>query len=181
MTIIEYSDLSTSVAEKRNPDGSLFLWAGNTAVHLFDVAFLRQMAGQGDSLPFHLARKKVSYLDERGSLVEPTEPNAIKFERFIFDLLPAAERAFVMEVDSLDCFAPIKNAPGEKNDTPESVQRQMVRLHTRWLRTAGAIIEDDVPVEISPLFALDESDIQEQSRKARIQRQLHVTQPTYFH
>jgi UDP-N-acetylglucosamine/UDP-N-acetylgalactosamine diphosphorylase len=181
MTIIEYSDLPSAVAEKRNPDGSLLLWAGNTAIHVFDVSFLRRMADQSSSLPFHKARKKVASLDETGSIVEPHEPNAIKFERFIFDLLPAAERSIAMEVDALDCFAPVKNAPGDKTDTPESVQRQMVRLHTRWLRSVGAKIEDDVRVEISPLFALDEPDIREQARKGIIQRQMHVTHPTYFH
>jgi UDP-N-acetylglucosamine/UDP-N-acetylgalactosamine diphosphorylase len=181
MTIIEYSDLPNAAAERRNPDGSLFLWAGNTAIHLFDVSFLRLMAAKFDSLPFHLARKKVAHLDDRGNLAEPSEPNAIKFERFIFDLLPEAERAFAMEVDALDCFAPVKNAPGEKTDTPETVRWQMVRLHARWLRTVGATIEEKVPVEISPLFALDESDVVEQSRRGRIGPQVHVTQPTYFH
>ncbi len=38
--IIEYSDLSAEVAEQRNADGSLRLWAGNTAIHVFDVDFL---------------------------------------------------------------------------------------------------------------------------------------------
>ena len=56
-----------------------------------------------------------------------------KFERFIFDLLPAAERAFVMEVDAQRAFAPVKNAPGEARDTPESVQAQMIDLHLSGL------------------------------------------------
>ncbi len=180
MTIIEYSDLPNTVAEKRNPDGSLRLWAGNTAIHIFDVAFLNQMADNAESLPFHLARKKVPYIDEQGRSIEPTEPNAIKFEKFIFDLLPAAERAFVMEVDPRVSFAPVKNAPGEKTDTPESVQRQMIELHTRWLRSAGARVEPGVAVEISPLFALDESDMVELTRQGQLRSNLDVTQPTYF-
>ncbi len=180
MTIIEYSDLPNTIAERRNPDGSLMLWAGNTAIHIFDVTFLKQMAEKAEALPFHLARKKVPYVNEQGQSIEPSEPNAIKFEKFIFDLLPAAERAFVMEVDPQVCFAPVKNAPGEKTDTPESVQRQMIHLHARWLRKAGAKVEPGVAVEISPVFALDEPGLIEKARIGKLQSDLHVTQPTYF-
>ena len=59
------------------------------------------------------------------------EPNAIKFERFIFDLLPEARHAIVVEVDEAQTFAPVKNAPGEKRDTPESVQAQMIAVARR--------------------------------------------------
>ncbi len=90
--VIEYSDFPDDVAQQRTPEGSLKFWAGSIAVHVFGVGFLERMLGYKDALPFHIARKKVPYLDGDGNLVEPTEPNALKFERFIFDLLPQAER-----------------------------------------------------------------------------------------
>ena len=80
------------------------------------------------------------------------EPNAIKFERFIFDLMPQARNAIVVEVDPALAFAPLKNASGAKDDTPESVRSQLSALHRDWLRQAGAEVADDVPVEISPLY-----------------------------
>ncbi len=89
--IIEYSDLPPSAAQMRNPDGSLKLWAGNIAVHVFRTSFLLSAATHQSSLPFHRALKKVPYVNEQGQRVEPDAPNAIKFERFIFDLLPAAK------------------------------------------------------------------------------------------
>jgi UDP-N-acetylglucosamine/UDP-N-acetylgalactosamine diphosphorylase len=180
MTIIEYSDLAAAVAEKRNADGSLYLWAGNTAVHVFDVAFLRRMSGTASALPFHRARKKVAHIAAGGKLVEPDAPNALKFERFIFDLLPAAERAFVMEVDPRRAFAPVKNASGEAADTPETVQAQMVALATEWLAAAGVKVDPGVAVEISPLFALDASDVRNRIREGRLERELHVTRPRFF-
>jgi len=180
MTIIEYSDLPESVARKQNPDGSLHLWAGNTGIHVFDVQFLRRMSESASALPFHLARKKVPYIDAAGEVIEPDAPNAMKFERFIFDLLPAAERAFVMEVDARRAFAPVKNAPGDVRDTPESVQAQMIELHKQWLTSASAKVELGVPVEISPLFALDESDVAARQREGGLPRELHVTQPQFF-
>jgi UDP-N-acetylglucosamine/UDP-N-acetylgalactosamine diphosphorylase len=180
MTIIEYSDLPDTVARKRNADGSLSLWAGNTGIHVFDVPFLRRMTGTAGALPFHLARKKVPYIDAGGKLIEPDAPNALKFERFIFDLLPAAERAFVMEVDAVRAFAPLKNASGEARDTPETVQAQMTALHRGWLSGAGIKVEPGVPVEISPLFALDESDVSARQKEGRLPREMHVTHPRFF-
>jgi UDP-N-acetylglucosamine/UDP-N-acetylgalactosamine diphosphorylase len=71
------------VAAKRAMDGSLVFWAGSIAVHVFSVAFLERALALGDALPFHVAHKKVPHLDDAGRLIEPKQPNALKFERFI--------------------------------------------------------------------------------------------------
>jgi UDP-N-acetylglucosamine/UDP-N-acetylgalactosamine diphosphorylase len=173
--IIEYSDLPDDAAKQQNPDGSLRLWAGNTAVHVFDVAFLNRCSRSDDTLPFHTARKKVPYIDERGNRVEPAEPNAIKFERFIFDLLPAAERAIVVEADAAREFAPVKNAPGEKRDSPDTCKAAMTALYREWLEAAGAKVAASAPVEISPLFALDAAEV-----KAKIKPGIVIDKPTYL-
>ncbi len=166
--IIEYSDLPDDVAKLRADDGSLKLWAGNIAVHVFDVAFLRRMASGGGQLPFHFARKKVPYVDDAGNIVEPEKSNAIKFEQFIFDLLPAARSALVVEVDEREVFAPVKNAPGSERDSPEHVRAEMIRLHRRWLTAAGANVDPHVVVEISPLFALDAVEVAKKIEPGRI-------------
>jgi UDP-N-acetylglucosamine/UDP-N-acetylgalactosamine diphosphorylase len=175
LQIIEYSDLPDAVAALTNSDGSLKFWAGSIAVHLFERAFLERMQAQAGGLPFHVARKKVAHIDSAGNRIEPQAPNAIKFERFIFDLLPSAARAIVVEIDAARGFAPVKNAPGEKQDTPEAVQAAMIALHSQWLREAGATVAPGTPVEISPLFALDPAEL-----VGKIARGLQVTQPTYF-
>ena len=108
--IIEYSDLPESAARQTNPDGSLKLWAGSIAVHIFDLAFLRKCSTRAETLPYHVAHKKVPFLDVEGKLVEPGQPNAYKFERFIFDLLPFSQNAIVCEVDPADGFCALKNA-----------------------------------------------------------------------
>ena len=153
--IIEYSDLPDDVAELRDPSGELKFWAGSIAVHIFDVKLLDRSLEQAHTLPFHIARKKVPYLKPDGTLAEPCEPNALKFEKFIFDLLPSAERPLVVEYPERDCFAPLKNASGAPKDTPEYVRQMMLDQHRRWLRAAGAQIADQVDIEISPSFALD--------------------------
>ncbi len=152
--IIEYSDLPNHIAAQRDSTGALKLWAGNIAVHVFDLEFLCRAVDHAAALPFHRACKKVPYISDDGEVVEPEHANAIKFERFIFDLLPMARNALVVEVDPANSFAPVKNALDAESDTPHTAQTAMMQQARKWLRAAGARIEDSVPVEISPLFAI---------------------------
>jgi UDP-N-acetylglucosamine/UDP-N-acetylgalactosamine diphosphorylase len=121
---------------------------------MFDVAFLRRASSTVDALPFHRAKKVTPFIDEQGNLTKPESPNAIKFERFIFDLLPSAENAFVVEVDPNDAFAPVKNGDDAAHDTPSQSRAAISRLHRKWLRQVGVQVDDDVIVEINPRFAL---------------------------
>ena len=175
MQVIEYSDFPDDVAERRDAAGSLIFWAGSIAVHMFSAAFLERSLVLKDALPFHVAHKKVPYVDESGQHVEPQEPNALKFERFIFDLLPHAENPLVVEYAEEEVFAPLKNASGAERDTPEYVQRLMVAQHYGWLTAAGTRVADGVPVEISPLWALDAEAV-----VARADRPAVIREPTYL-
>lgn len=176
LRVIEYSDLPDTLAGLRREDGSLLIGFGSIAVHVIDVEFLARMADHADALPFHIAQKQQPFIDPQGRPISPRGANAIKFERFIFDLMPWAKNAIAVEVDAREHFAPLKNASEESDtDTPETVRRQLADLHRRWLRQAGALVADDVPVEISPLFALDAEEL-----KQKIAAGLQVTEPTYF-
>jgi len=159
MHVIEYSDLPDEVAEQQNSDRSLKFWAGSIAVHIFARSILERALSVADTLPFHIARKKVPHVNAAGEQVNPAEPNALKFERFIFDLLPSAERPLVVEYAEAECFAPLKNASGAPKDTPEYVREMLLAQHRRWLEAAGAQLAPGVAVEISPLFALDARDV----------------------
>jgi UDP-N-acetylglucosamine/UDP-N-acetylgalactosamine diphosphorylase len=180
-SIIEYSDLPDEVAQRTNPDGSLYLWAGNIAVHAFGRPFLAARAQDGWALPIHRAYKKVPYIDPDGRMVQPPSPNAVKFERFIFDLLPVAHPAMVVEVDAQEAFAPVKNAPGDAVDTPESAQAAMMQRDVSLLRAAGVDVPSGTSVEINPLWALDAAEI---TAKAVIAREaspgLRIAHPAYL-
>jgi UDP-N-acetylglucosamine/UDP-N-acetylgalactosamine diphosphorylase len=173
--VIEYFDLPDDVARRTAADGSPAIWAGSIAVHAIEAAFLTRMAESSSALPFHIARKQVAHVDAQGNVVKPAAPNAIKFERFIFDLMPRAERSIAVEVDASEHFAPLKNGPGEPLDSPAAVQSQMAALHRRWLRAAGVRVADDVAVEIAPSFALDA----EQTR-ARVPPPAEIREATYL-
>jgi UDP-N-acetylglucosamine/UDP-N-acetylgalactosamine diphosphorylase len=175
MQMIEYSDMPDDVAERRDANGGLMFWAGSVAIHMFRVAFLEQMLALKDALPFHIARKKVPHVDAAGENVEPREPNALKFERFIFDLLPHARNPLIVEYAEEDVFGAVKNAPGASRDTPEYVQRFMVAQHRKWLEAAGTHVADGVAVEISPLWALDAEGV-----AARADRPSTIDRPTYL-
>ncbi|MFO1063544.1 MAG: UDPGP type 1 family protein [Pirellulales bacterium] len=173
--IIEYSDLPDSAAEQLDADGGLKLWAGNIAVHLFERRFLEAVQNEAGGLPFHRAHKAVAHLNTLGELVQPKEPNAMKFERFVFDLLPLAEHALVVEADAAKVFAPVKNADGAAVDTPAHSKQAICRLHRDWLEAAGAKVDEEVLVEIHPAWALDAAAVLE-----KVQPPLHIKTDTFL-
>lgn len=162
VTVVEYSEMSAEQQRQRDPSGELSFRAGSIAVHLFERAFLARLGAEFE-LEYHLARKAVPCVDEQGGQVTPREPNAVKFETFIFDVLPEARGHVALEVDRAEEFEPLKNADGEYS--PETVRRAQSERHARWLEAAGYPVERDAdgrPVhtyEISPLTALGPEDL----------------------
>jgi len=183
--VIEYSDLPETVGKQTNSDGSLKIWAGSIAVHVFNTELLDRASQSAASLPFHYARKKVPFIDiPSGERIKPDKENAIKLERFIFDLLPSAKTAVVVEVDPPNHYAPLKNAPGSPSDSPETVKRDISAMHTAWLRQAGAIVQEGTPIEISPLFA-DSPEalaktLAEKINSEKTSKDQRFDQPTYL-
>jgi UDP-N-acetylglucosamine/UDP-N-acetylgalactosamine diphosphorylase len=176
--VIEYSDLPPALAERRLPEGPLELWAGSIAVHILERSFIERLVG-AHPLPFHRAIKKVAHVGEQGQLVNPAEPNAVKFEQFIFDALPLAERWSIVETDRAGEFEPLKNAMGP--DSPATVHQRMSDQFGNWLEQAGASVprrpDGSVPfgIEISPLFALDAAEL-----KSKIEPGMVVERPIYL-
>ena len=136
--VVEYSDLPSSMAEAEDNQGRLVFGAANICNHYFSLDFIRTKV-IGQPLAFHVARKKIPYLDkETRKTVTPTSNNGIKLELFIFDVFPLAERWTVVEVLREDEFAPVKNEPGNPVDSPDTARALMSSLFKRWLEKAGA-------------------------------------------
>ena len=157
--VVEYSDLPAQAAAERLPDGRLRFHAGSIAVHAFAKTFLDRVASRHDSLPLHLAFKVVPFLDADGHRVVPTSPNAHKFERFIFDLMPLAKRVCVVEIEPSDGFAPLKNPIGAASDTAAHVHAALVAHARRLLAKAGVNVAEGVDVELAANRIIDETDI----------------------
>lgn len=148
--IVEYSDMPTEMLNERADDGTLAFRAGNPAIHIFDVPFLKRVTMGAHRLGYHIAKKKVPFYDAAtGTTVTPTVENALKFELFIFDALPLADRWLAVQTVRDEEFAPLKNATG--NDSPDSARALMIAQAHRWL----GLPDGSTAVEISPLYALD--------------------------
>jgi len=176
--VIEYSDLPPELAARRVFEGPLELWAGSIAIHVLERTFIEQLVNQ-HQLPYHKAIKKVTFVNDAGELVKPAEPNAVKFEQFIFDALPLAERWTIVETERTCEFEPLKNAVGP--DSPATVHQRMSDQFGNWLELAGVSVprrpDGSVPfaIEISPLFALDATEL-----KSKVEPGLVVKRPIYL-
>ncbi len=179
LAVVEYSDLPPEQMHATAPDGALLYWAGNIAVHMIRVDFVRRLQAENRRLPFHRADKKIPCLGPDGNQVVPDRPNGVKFESFIFDALPLARRSVTLEVSRKEEFSPVKNARGV--DSPLTAQRDLMELHAGWLEAAGASVPRNpdgslaVRVEISPLYALDREEL-----LARIPRGFRIDRDLYL-
>jgi len=153
-TIIEYSDMSPENMSALDNSGNILYWAGNTAIHIFSLSFIKRINDHGFALPYHCARKNTDLTNRDG---KPVRIDVWKFETFVFDAIPMAERACCMEIAREEEFAPIKNKDGA--DSPETARSAMINLHRSWLGKAGAHVLSNAVIEISPLFALDEAEL----------------------
>jgi UDP-N-acetylglucosamine/UDP-N-acetylgalactosamine diphosphorylase len=163
LQVIEYSDLPESLALKTGDDGKPLFNSGSIGIHALAVSFVERLnAGGRLSLPWHRAEKKVPYVDENGNAVKPEKPNAVKLEQFVFDAIPLAEHAIVVETQRAEEFSPVKNAEGA--DSPATCRRDQIRRWARWMSEAGTNVpqkdgEPDCVLEISGLFAADEEQV----------------------
>ena len=71
--------------------------------------------------------------------VTPLENNGYKFELYITDayLLCKPEKIGLLEVKRQDEFAPVKNAPGCIEDSPDTARDLISKLHQKWLIQKG--------------------------------------------
>jgi len=169
--VIEYSDLPESLANQRNPDGSLRFNEGSIAIHALRVSFVERLNTGTLSLPWHRAEKKVPFVDVQGNNVKPERPNAVKLEQFVFDAIPLAKNAMVYTTERAEEFSPVKNAEGV--DSPATCRRDQIRRAARWLREAGVEVparegEPDAVLEISPLYATSAEQLRRRKPTLRI-------------
>ncbi len=138
--VVEYTEIDDEHRYATDPkSGQLLFWAGNTAIHVFALPFVRRVAAEADRLlPYHASAKTIPGIDAAGRPLDPSEPNGYKFERFVFDALPAAARVSVVEADRRLEYSPVKNAEGI--DSPATARRDLMALYRRWIEAAGLAV-----------------------------------------
>ena len=117
--VVEYTEISKEMSERVDENGELVFGESHINCNLFSLSAIEEVANK--NLPYHIAHKKASYLDENGNLVVPDKPNAYKFESFIFDAFDMLDDMAILRVKREEEFAPVKNAEG--TDSPETARQ----------------------------------------------------------
>ena len=126
-SVIEYSEISDSMAEERLENGELKYAESHILCNLFNIEAIEKIAKM--NLPYHVAFKKAKYLDENGNLVVSDKPNVYKFESFLFDAFEQLNDLIVLRVKRENEFAPVKNAEGV--DSPETARKLYIEFHSK--------------------------------------------------
>lgn len=114
--VIEYSEMSEQMCNEKDENGELRYGEVNILSHMYNIKALEILADK--DMPYHKAYKKANYMDENMEMVNVDEPNAYKFESFIFDGFEEFDEMTILRVKREEEFAPIKNKTGK--DSPET-------------------------------------------------------------
>ena len=154
--VVEYSEITDEMAQSKGEDGKLLFRSGNICIHTFTLDFINKILGQlGKS--YHIARKKIPAANEKGEPVKPKENNGMKLEAFIFDVFPLAKQFVNLECERSENFAPVKNAPGNPKDSPDSARKLLFQRGKKWLEAAGAVVKgesEEKVCEVTPAASL---------------------------
>lgn len=119
--VIEYTEIPEEEASAVLDDGTLKFPYANLSLFCFSMDFIKKTTTF--TMPLHAAFKAGPVRQADGSFMLSKEPNAWKFEWFIFDVLPFSDKVRVLNYPRGRSFAPVKNATG--NDSPETVKRDL--------------------------------------------------------
>lgn len=117
--VIEYSELPEEMIEAVDEEGELLYGESHVMCNLFSIEALDIVSTK--KLPYHSAFKKYAYLDENQKMVNPEEPNAYKFEYFIFDSFEYFNQISILRGVREEDFAPVKNK--ENVDSPATAAK----------------------------------------------------------
>lgn len=116
--IIEYAELPKKMAEEVDENGELKYGESNIMCHLYTIDAIDKISKE--TLIYHTALKKNSYIDENGKEIVPESPNSYKFESFIFDAFEFFDNMGLLRVKREEEFAPVKNKEGA--DSPKTAK-----------------------------------------------------------
>ena len=108
--VIEYSELPEKMAEEVDNNGELKYGESHIMCNLFTIDAIEKVSKE--TLMYHSAFKKNSYIDENGKEIVPEEPNSYKFEFF--------DDIAILRGKREDDFAPVKNKEGV--DSPKTAK-----------------------------------------------------------
>lgn len=117
--VIEYTEVPKEMMVATDEAGEFLYGESHIMCNLFSLEAIEKASTK--ELKYHVAVKKIKYIDENGNLVNPTEPNCYKFEKFVFDSFGLFDEIAILRGKREEDFAPIKNAEGQ--DSPETAKK----------------------------------------------------------
>lgn len=122
-SIVEYYEMTDEIIHSRDAEGKLLYNYGVILNYLFEIKTLTRI--MDESMPLHVVEKKIPYIDEKGELVRPEEPNGYKFETLVLDMIHMMDNCLSFEVERKREFAPIKNRTGvDSLDSARELMRE---------------------------------------------------------
>lgn len=156
--VLEYTEIPKNLIFKEEPYANLSLLATT-------LEFVEKIAPL--TLPLHKAKKKCPFYDfKTKKITYPTEPNAWKFETFIFDVLPYAKKALVLNYPREEIFSPLKECEGE--NSPHSVRAALVHKEKKIYQTISDCLAPDGPLELSAQFYYPTKELLQRWHKKQI-------------
>ncbi|KTW26017.1 hypothetical protein T552_03287 [Pneumocystis carinii B80] len=158
-SIIEYNEIDTKISETLDESSNLLKFRlGNIANHYFNRRFLSKIIEFESKLPYHISEKKVPFYDnESKKTIIPETQNAIKLEKFIFDVFSevSLNKFGCLEVARFDEFSPLKNSLEIEEDNANTSKRDILLQGRRWVEQAHGILIGNPfdGIEISPLIS----------------------------
>ena len=165
--VIEYTEFPKDLWNQKGKDRALLYNVANISLFCLSMDFIKKVGEDYfEKMPLHKAFKAVPYLDSFGSVVKPNHPFAWKFERFIFDFLPFAEKVETVIYPRSLCFSPLKNAEGEAS--PETVKKDLTCQDRNVLRVLFGEEPPQEIVEIAQEFYYPTSSLVERFKGSRL-------------
>lgn len=147
--VVEYFELPQEEKEARNSLGELKYAVANLGLYCFSMPFI--LRASDAQMPLHKAKKNVKQMNREGKTIFPDEANAWKFEEFIFDAFPLAERCEAILYPRTLSFAPLKNLKGA--DSIESVQAALLACDRKvFAQVSGVEPPEEALFELAPQF-----------------------------
>jgi len=109
-SIAEYYEMTEEMATARKENGDLKYGFGVILNYLFSESKLEEIVDH--HMPVHVVEKKIPYVDENGTHIQPDKPNGYKFETLVLDMVHMMNNCLPYEVVREKEFAPIKNLHG---------------------------------------------------------------------
>ena len=126
-SVVEYTEITKEMAHEIDENGNLKYGESHINCNMFNIKGLEIIGNQ--KLPYHSAFKKAKYLNENGEVIIPNEPNAYKFESFIFDAFNKLDDMIILRVKREEEFAPVKGREGI--DSAESAIEMYNKYHSK--------------------------------------------------